>query len=156
MSTRAPLLNASRAALLVVALAVSYGEASAQLQSNESQPGGVEALPKQPMAPGTMMRAPAPQAAPAPTVSAPAAAMTAAPKPTVPVDAKKAKDDGKADKGETKKSKKSFKKSTSPDGAMAPRAAPPPPAPGTAPAIPGDESRPGGVERVPTMPQPKQ
>lgn len=161
MSTCSPLLSACRLALLAAALAVPHGGAWAQLQSNESQPGGVEALPKQSVSPGTLMRSPAPMAAPppppAPAASAPAAAVRAIPAPPVPADATKAKDDGTADKGGAKKSKKkSFKKSTSPDGVMAPRSAPAAPATETGPAIPGDESRPGGVERAPTVPQPKQ
>lgn len=161
MSTCSPLLRACRYALIAAAAALPHAGALAQLQSNESQPGGVEALPKQPVAPGTLMRSPAPPPpAPAPIVGAPvpaaAAAATAAQKPPVPVDMKRAKDDGKASTGSAKKSKKSFKKSTSPDGVMSPRSAPAAPSTQSAPTMPGDESRPGGVERAPTIPLPKQ
>lgn len=133
--------------VLAIAFALPTTGAWAQLQPNESQPGGVELLPK-PTVPAPMPSASAP---------APATAIIAPPsKAAVPVDAKKAKDDGKDDKGDSKKSKKFFKKSTTPDS-MGSRSAPAAPTTSdSAPAIPGDESRPGGVERAPTVPQPKQ
>lgn len=127
---------ASALAALVLVGAQPNSATQAQGIVKEDIPGGVEVMPTRPSLPAP---ASAPAAATVPPV--PYA------KPNTPATVI---DQPKTKAPDAAKTLKKSKKAAPPAGAlMAPRSAP---APAPVPGVPGDETKPGAVERVPAAP----